>query len=157
MTQEIEKKFLIRGDFRKDVFKSLRITQGYLCSAPERTVRIRVRDDRGFITIKGIAGASGASHFEWEKEIPADEAMELLALAEPGVIDKTRHLIRNSDGVHTWEVDEFHGDNEGLLMAEIELGDENESFDRPDWLGEEVTGDGRYYNSMLARNPFKNW
>ena len=107
MAQEIEKKFLVKGDFKSEAFKATRITQGYLSSVPERTVRIRVKGDKGFITVKGIGNASGAARFEWEKEIPVDEVKSLLELAEPGVIDKTRYLVKNTDGVHTWEVDEF--------------------------------------------------
>lgn len=157
MAQEIERKFLVRGEFRDEEFKAVRIVQGYLCSAPERTVRVRIKGESGFITIKGEGSVTGVSRYEWEKEIPLSEAEELLGLAEQGVIDKTRHLIRNTDGVHLWEVDEFHGDNEGLAVAEIELSNEDDPFDKPDWLGEEVTGDSRYYNSALSKNPFKNW
>lgn len=157
MAQEIERKFLVKGDFKAEAFKSTRITQGYLSSVPERTVRVRVKGDRGFITIKGIGNASGAARFEWEKEIPVEEVKSLLELAEPGVIDKTRYLVRAADGVHTWEVDEFYGDNEGLIVAEVELTDENEPYDKPAWLGEEVTGDPRYFNSMLMKNPYKKW
>ena len=157
MAQEIERKFLVRGDFRREAFAASRITQAYLSSVPGRTVRIRVNGERGFITVKGASNASGIARFEWEKEIPVEEALALLALAEPGVIDKTRYLVKNTDGVHTWEVDEFSGDNEGLTVAEIELADENEPFDRPAWLGEEVTGDPRYYNATLKKNPYKNW
>ena len=149
MAQEIEKKFLVKGDFKADAFKATRITQGYLSSVPERTVRIRVKGDKGFITIKGIGNASGAARFEWEKEIPVEDVKALL--------DKTRYLVKNTDGVHTWEVDEFYGDNEGLTVAEVELADENEPFDKPAWLGEEVTGDPKYFNSMLMKNPYKNW
>jgi adenylate cyclase len=154
---EIEKKFLVKGDFKKDAFKATRITQGYLSSVPERTVRVRVKGDKGFITIKGIGSASGAARFEWEKEIPVEEVKALLDICEPGVIDKTRYLVKNADGVHTWEVDEFYGENEGLTLAEIELAGEDDKFDKPSWLGEEVTGDARYYNSMLMKNPYKNW
>lgn len=157
MAQEIEKKFLVKGDFKSEVTKETRITQGYLSSVPERTVRVRVKGTKGFITIKGISNASGASRFEWEKEIPVEEVQSLLELAEPGFIDKTRYLVPNTDGKHTWEVDEFYGDNEGLTVAEIELTDENEPFDKPAWLGEEVTGDPKYFNSMLMKNPYKNW
>lgn len=157
MGQEIEKKFLVKGDFKASAFKAIRITQGYLCSAPERTVRVRVKGDKGFITVKGIGNESGASRFEWEKEIPVSEAEALIGLAEPGVIDKTRYLVKNTDGIHTWEVDEFYGDNEGLVVAEIELSDEKEAFDKPEWLGREVTGDPKYFNSMLMKNPYKNW
>lgn len=148
MLQEIEKKFLVKGDFRNEVFKTVHIVQGYLSRVPERVVRIRIKDDKGFITIKGKN--VGTTRFEWEKEIPFEEAKKLLELCEPGLVDKTRHLIKNTDGKHTWEVDVFHGSKEGIVIAEIELDDENEPFDRPSWLGEEVTGDRRYYNSSLS-------
>lgn len=158
MAQEIERKFLVKCDcFKDEAFKATRIIQGYLSSVPERTVRVRVKGDRGYITVKGAGNASGAARFEWEKEISAEEANLLLELAEPGMIDKTRYLVKNTDGVHTWEVDEFYGDNEGLVVAEVELSDENEPFDKPKWLGEEVTGDNRYFNSMLIKDPYKNW
>ncbi len=155
MAQEIERKFLVNGDFRKDAFKATRITQGYLCSVPERTVRVRVKGEKGYITIKGIGSASGASRFEWEKEIPVEEVKQLLEICEPGVIDKTRYLVKS--GEHTFEVDEFYGDNDGLVVAEVELHSEDEAFVKPEWLGEEVTGDAKYYNSMLMKNPYKNW
>ena len=155
MAQEIEKKFLVEGDFKPFVKKATRITQGYLSSVPERTVRVRVKGEKGFITIKGIGSASGASRFEWEKEIPVEDAQELLKICEPGVIDKTRYLV--DAGNHTYEVDEFYGDNEGLTVAEVELGAEDEAFEKPSWLGEEVTGDAKYYNSMLIKDPYKNW
>jgi len=155
MGQEIEKKFLVKGDFLPFVNKSTRIVQGYLSSVPERTVRVRIKGDNGFLTIKGIGNDSGASRFEFEKEITVDEANELLKICEPGVIDKVRHLVKVEP--YTFEVDEFHGENEGLTVAEIELPDENAVFDRPEWLGEEVTGDKRYYNSMLMKNPFTKW
>lgn len=155
MNIEIERKFLVKGDYKKSSFKSFRITQGYLNSASGRTVRVRVRDDQGFLTIKGKAAKGGFARFEWEKEIPVEEALELIKLCEPGVIDKTRHLVKA--GNHTFEVDEFHGDNEGLVVAEVELGAEDEVFERPSWLGDEVTGDRRYHNSQLISNPFKNW
>ena len=157
MAQEIERKFLVKGDFKAEAFKAIRITQGYLCSVPERTVRVRVKGDKGFITVKGISNASGASRFEWEREIPVEEVRALLELAEPGVIDKTRYLVKAADAVHTWEVDEFYGDNDGLTVAEVELADENEAFSQPEWLGEEVTGDPKYFNAMLMKNPYKNW
>ena len=157
MAQEIERKFLVKGEYKHLAFQSVRITQGYLNSAPERTVRIRVKDNQAFLTIKGSTNATGISRFEWEKEIPLEEGKALLQLAEPGVIDKTRYLVRNTDGTHVWEVDEFYGDNAGLTLAEIELSAEDEAFDRPAWLGREVTADSRYYNSMLAKNPYKNW
>ena len=148
MALEIEKKFLVKGDFRNEVFKTIHIVQGYLSRVPERVVRIRIKDDKGFITIKGKN--VGATRFEWEKEIPVEEAKKLLELCEPGLVDKTRHLIKNTDGKHIWEVDVFHGRKEGIVIAEIELNDENEPFDRPSWLGKEVTGDKRYYNSSLS-------
>ena len=157
MAQEIEKKFLVKGDFKGEAFKAMHITQGYLSSVPKRTVRVRVKGEQGFITIKGISNASGAARFEWEKEIPIEEVQQLLEICEPGVIDKTRYLVKNTDGKHTWEVDEFYGDNDGLTVAEVELTDENEPFDKPAWLGEEVTGDPKYFNSMLMKNPYKNW
>lgn len=155
MAQEIERKFLVAGDFKAEVFKSTRIIQGYLSSVPERTVRVRVKGDKGFLTIKGIGSQSGVSRFEWEKEIPTEEAQQLLAICEPGVIDKTRYLVKA--GEHTFEVDEFYGDNDGLVVAEVELSSEDEAFAKPAWLGEEVTGDVKYYNSMLMKNPYKNW
>lgn len=155
MAQEIERKFLVKGDFKPFVQKATRIVQGYLSSVPERTVRVRIKGDKGFLTIKGIGNKSGASRFEWETEISVEDAKNLLEICEPGVIDKTRYLVKV--GNHTYEVDEFYGDNEGLTVAEIELGSEDEAFDKPEWLGEEVTGDVKYYNSMLMKNPFKNW
>ncbi|MCX7875480.1 MAG: CYTH domain-containing protein [Melioribacteraceae bacterium] len=155
MAQEVEKKFLVKGEFKHLAEKSTRITQGYLSSVPERTVRVRIKGDKGFITVKGIGNDSGASRFEWEKEISVKDVEDLLKICEPGVIDKTRYLVKYKN--HTFEVDEFYGENEGLILAEVELSDENENFEKPEWLGEEVTGDVKYYNSMLMKNPFKNW
>ncbi|MGE5383944.1 MAG: CYTH domain-containing protein [Omnitrophica WOR_2 bacterium] len=155
MSQEIERKFLVTGEFKRFAFKQYHIIQGYLSTVPERTVRVRIKDSIGFLTIKGIASDDGISRYEWEKEIPFNEAKELLVLCEPIVIDKTRYLIEN--GAHTFEVDEFHEDNEGLIIAEIELNSENESFNKPDWIGEEVSGDARYYNAALSKVPFKKW
>lgn len=155
MAQETERKFLVRGDFKHLAYKQTRITQGYLCSVPERTVRVRTKGDKGFITIKGIGNASGASRYEWEKEIPAEEVTELLKICEPGVIDKTRYQVKA--GPHTYEVDEFYGENQGLIVAEVELTTENEDFEKPEWLGDEVTGDVKYYNSMLMKHPFTKW
>lgn len=156
MAQEIERKFLVKSDaYKAQSHKATRITQGYLCSVPERTVRVRVKGEKGFITIKGMGSESGASRFEWEKEIPVDEVRQLLDICEKGVIDKTRYLVKS--GEHTFEVDEFYGDNEGLTVAEVELGREDEAFIKPEWIGEEVTGDVRYYNSMLMKKPYKNW
>jgi len=153
--QEIERKFLVKGDFRPFVSKSTRIVQGYLSSVPERTVRVRIKGDKGFLTIKGIGNNSGASRFEFEKEITIAEATELLQICEPGVIDKIRHLVKVEP--YVFEVDEFHGENDGLTVAEIELPDENAAFSKPEWLGEEVTGDKRYYNSMLMKFPYSTW
>ena len=155
MANEIERKFLVKGEFKNLASKSTRIVQGYLSSIPERTVRVRIKGDKGYITIKGIGNASGASRYEWEKEIPASEVEELLKICEPGVIDKTRYLV-NEDN-HTFEVDEFYGENKGLVLAELELRSEDESFQKPNWLGEEVTGDTKYFNSMLMKNPFTKW
>lgn len=155
MALEIERKFLVKGDFKVSSKKKIRITQGYLSSVPERNVRVRIKGEQGFITIKGISNASGASRYEWEKEIPVAEVKELLELCEPGIIDKMRFLV--DFGSHTFEVDEFYGDNEGLIVAEIELSAENEKFLKPEWLGDEVTGDTKYYNSALVKNPYKNW
>jgi adenylate cyclase len=155
MAQEIERKFLVKGDFKCESMRAVRITQGYLSSEPERTVRVRIKGDRGFLTIKGISNASGATRYEWEKEIPVSEADELLRICEPGVIDKTRYEVRR--GSHVFEVDEFYGENEGLILAEVELSSEEEEFERPGWLGEEVTGDSRYYNSALIRDPYRSW
>lgn len=152
MAKEIERKFLVSGEFRQDSPESYRIMQGYICSDPDRTVRVRVREDKGFLTIKGRGSEDGLSRYEWEKEIPVAEAAELMALCGSGVIDKTRYLV--PFGKHTYEVDVFHGANEGLVLAEIELSDEQEAFEKPSWLGEEVTGDVRYYNSMLSLHPF---
>lgn len=156
MAQEIEKKFLVTNDaFKKEAFENSHIIQGYLSSVPERAVRIRIRDQSGFITIKGIGNESGASRFEWEKEMPLIEAEELMKLCEPGVIDKTRYKVKVKGG--TFEVDEFHGENDGLIVAEMELTNEHDYFDRPNWLGKEVTGDTKYYNAMLMKLPFSKW
>ena len=155
MSQEIERKFLVKGDFKQNSDSSMRITQGYLSSAPERIVRIRIYGDKAFLTIKGITNSSGISRYEWEKEIVVAEAHELLKLCEPGIIDKTRYLVKS--GKNTFEVDEFYGANEGLVVAEIELVEENQQFEKPDWLGEEVTGDKKYFNSRLVKTPFSRW
>ena len=155
MPQEIERKFLVTGDFRNEVAESVHIVQGYISAQPDRTVRIRIRGERGYITIKGRTDSSGLSRYEWEKEIPLSEAEELLLLCGPGVIDKTRHLIKA--GKHLFEVDEFHGDNKGLVIAEIELSSADEQFIKPSWLGREVTSESKYYNSSLSLKPFKNW
>jgi adenylate cyclase len=156
MGQEIERKFLVKGDFMSQVTKQTRITQGYLSSVPERTVRARIKGDKGFLTIKGIGGTSGASRFEWETEISVEEASSLLEICEPGVIEKTRYIVPEVSGLK-FEVDEFYGDNEGLTVAEIELPSEDHPFAKPEWLGDEVTGNVSYYNSTLMKNPYKNW
>lgn len=155
MAQEIERKFLVRGEFKSLAYASERIVQGYLSSVPERTVRVRIKGEKGFLTIKGIADEEGVSRYEWEKEIPANEAQELMQLCEPGVIDKVRYLVKC--GTHVFEVDEFRGENAGLILAEVELQAAAEDFERPEWLGEEVTGDKRYYNSMLSKRPYSQW
>ena len=155
MFQEIERKFLVVGDFKSKAFQATEIRQGYLCKDNGLTVRVRMKGDKGYLTIKGKR--SGISRFEWEKEITEEEAFALLGLVESGFIEKTRYLVPNTDGKHTWEVDEFHGDNEGLVIAEIELSDANEPFDKPDWIGKEVTDDTRCYNSQLVKHPFKTW
>lgn len=154
MPQEIERKFLVEGDYRSQAYASDRIVQGYISSAHGRTVRVRIRGGRGYLTIKGASDASGTSRYEWEKEIPVDEARELMALCEPGVIDKIRYLVRS--GSHVFEVDEFHGENEGLVVAEVELAAADEPFERPAFIGREVTGDVRYYNSQLMKRGRQN-
>lgn len=156
MAQEIERKFLVKNDdFKKESFGEIKIVQGFLSTVPERTVRIRIKGDKGFITIKGISNKSGTSRFEWEKEISVQDANDLLKISEPGVIEKTRFNVKS--GNHTFEVDEFYGDNVGLIVAEVELMAEYEIFDKPTWLGDEVTGQVKYYNSMLMKHPYKNW
>jgi len=155
MAQEIERKFLVVGDFKPFAHKQSRITQAYLSSVPERTVRVRINGDKAYLTIKGIGNHSGTSRYEWEKEIAVGEAEELLKICEPGIIDKTRYLVKSGD--HVFEVDEFHGENQGLIVAEIELNSEDDAFEKPAWLGEEVTGLVRYFNSMLMKTPFTKW
>ncbi|QYN51208.1 MULTISPECIES: CYTH domain-containing protein [Apibacter] len=155
MGQEIERKYLITGEFKSKAIKSLQIKQGYLSSIPERTVRVRIQDNQGFLTIKGSNKKNSISRFEWEKEITKEEANELIQLCEVGIIDKIRYIVPFGDKII--EVDEFYGENEGLILAEIELDDENENIEKPNWLGKEVTDDPRYYNSMLMKNPYKNW
>ena len=153
---EIERKFLVQSDdFKIQAKNKYRIVQGFLNTHPERTVRVRIKGDKGFLTIKGISNERGTSRFEWEKEIDVNEAEQLLKLCELGVIDKIRYEV--NIGKHVFEVDEFFGDNEGLLVAEVELNDENDKFDKPIWLGEEVTGQHKYYNSQLSKNPYILW
>ena len=153
---EIERKFLVTAtDFISESTAQFRIVQGYLNSNPERTVRVRIKGNKGFLTIKGKGNESGMSRFEWEKEIAISEAEALLLLCEKSAIDKIRYEVPM--GKHTYEVDVFAGENEGLIVAEIELQSETESFEKPNWLGEEVTSDERYYNAFLSNNPFKSW
>ncbi len=155
-SKEIERKFLVKShDYRKEAQKTEEITQGFLSSVPERTVRVRMVDKMGWITVKGIGNASGITRFEWEKEIPGSEAKSLLDLCEPGRIEKTRYYVKR--GAHTFEVDEFKGHNQGLVIAEIELEEETESFEHPSWLGEEVTGQIKYYNASLSKLPYSQW
>ena len=153
---EIERKFLVNSNkFREESFRSELLVQAYLNSDPRRAVRVRIKGDQGFLTIKGKSDESGRSRFEWEKEIPQQDAEDLLQLCEPGEIRKTRFLVKA--GNKTIEVDEFFDANEGLIIAEIELTSIEETFEKPEWLGEEVTGDKRYYNSYLSKKPFNTW
>lgn len=154
MVKEIERKFLVKGDFMPYVSSSTRIEQGYVAKSDELTLRIRTRDEQGFLTIKGRTNAAGMSRAEWEYEIPVNEARELLKFSN-GTISKTRYLVPVGD--HVFEVDRFYGENEGLIVAEVELQSEDEEYPRPDWLGEEVTGDRRYYNSQLLKHPYSTW
>lgn len=154
--QEIERKFLVESSaFKEESERHKRIVQGYLNSHPERTVRVRINGDKAWLTIKGKSSNSGMTRFEFEKEITIGEASSLLKLCEPGTIEKVRYEVRS--GSHLFEVDEFLGENEGLVLAEVELQSENEQFEQPEWLGREVTGNIKYYNSQLIRNPYKNW
>ncbi|WP_340076996.1 CYTH domain-containing protein [Leptobacterium sp. I13] len=153
---EIERKFLVSSEgYKETAIKTVRITQGFLNTDPERTVRVRIKEDKGYIAVKGKTNASGLTRFEWEKEIPHEEATELMKLCEAFVIDKIRYEVPFIN--HLFEVDVFLGDNEGLVVAEVELISEAEKFSKPKWLGGEVTGDIKYYNSQLSKNPYKNW
>ena len=154
--EEIERKFFVTSiDFIAQSNNQNRIVQGYLNSNPSRTVRVRIKGAKGFLTIKGKGNASGTTRFEWETEIAVAEAELLLQLCEKGIIDKIRYEILV--GKHTFEVDVFSGENQGLIMAEVELSEENEFFEKPNWLGIEVTGDKRFFNSYLSENPFTTW
>ncbi|PQJ80393.1 CYTH domain-containing protein [Polaribacter porphyrae] len=156
MSLEIERKFLVKNnDFKQEAYQQKRMQQGYLNSNKKRTVRIRTTDEKAFITIKGKSNKSGTTRFEWEKEISLEEAEKLLLLCESSIIDKTRFYIKK--GKHIFEVDEFYGDNNGLIIAEVELSSENETFEKPNWIGKEVTGNQQYYNSYLSKKPYKNW
>lgn len=153
---EIERKFLVLSEaFKLDSVRQNIIAQGYLSSVAERTVRIRIKNKQGFITIKGKSSENGLSRMEWEKEIALDEAQQLLSLCEKGVIEKIRYEV--PVGNHIYEVDVFEGENFGLVIAEIELQSETEEFSVPDWIGKEVTNDTRYYNAYLSNNPFSGW
>ncbi len=153
---ETERKFLVTSMAFQDIaFKKSRIFQGFLSTDPKRTVRIRINGEKGYVTIKGESNESGVSRFEWEKEIEIGEAGQLLQLCLPGKIEKIRHFVKM--GSHIFEVDEFLNENQGLIIAEIELKDENETFVKPSWLGQEVTGHARYYNSQLSLHPFCTW
>ena len=136
---------------------STHIVQGYICSERGRTVRIRIRDEKAYLTIKGPSDKKGMSRYEFEREIPMDDAKEMLKLCVGGVVDKRRYLVPSPDGIHTFEVDEFYGDNEGLVMAEVELHREDEPYATLPFIGKEVTGDVRFYNTNLMKNPYKNW
>lgn len=156
MMIEIERKFLVVSDaFKTEAFKNTRITQGFLSTDPERTVRVRTKGNKGFLTVKGKSNTSGTSRFEWEKELTFEEAEALLKLCKKGIIDKIRYEVKCN--AHVYEVDEFFGDNKGLIVAEIELTSEEEAFEKPTWLGKEVTGDVKYYNSQLSAMPFCEW
>ena len=155
---EIERKFLVHKagrPYKEQAYASSRITQGYICGERGRTVRVRIRDGRGFLTIKGPSDTTGTTRYEFEKEITPAEAEELMKLCEPGLIDKNRYLV--PAGKHVFEVDEFFGDNSGLIMAEVELSSPDEPFERPPFLGREVTGDKRFYNAHMRKMPFKLW
>ncbi len=153
---EIERKFLVKSDFYKTAATSeVRIVQGFLNTDPERTVRVRIKADKAFLTIKGGGNASGTTRFEWETEISVGEATNLIDLCEPGILEKTRFEVPY--GNHIFEVDEFMAENKGLVVAEIELQHEDEPFEKPDWLADEVTGDVKYYNSQLSQRPFSSW
>ena len=153
---EIERKFLVKNtSFIEKAFRKRRILQGYICSDAERSVRIRMREDEAFLTIKSATNERGWSRYEYEQPLPMNDAEELIRLCLPGMIEKVRHYVA-FDG-HTWEVDVFHGENEGLIVAEIELAFEEETFALPDWVGQEVSGEPKYYNAMLAKHPFSKW
>jgi adenylate cyclase len=156
MAHEIELKFLVKGNFKPFVAEKSEIIQAYLSTDPNRTVRIRIRDEKGYINIKGAAKVSGIMRFEWEQEIPLEDAKELMELRKTGLVEKTRYIIPAKNGLE-FEVDEFHGDNEDLLMAEIELPSTDTAFEKPEWLGEEVTGNPAFYSSELSGNPYCNW
>ena len=153
MAIEIERKFLVRGDSWRAGAVGTDYQQGYLSIAPQCSVRVRVADVQAWLTIKGAS--EGLTRQEFEYPLPRDDAQALLGLCLPGIISKTRYLLTH--GKHRWEIDEFHGDNAGLLLAEIELEHEDEAFQKPEWLGEEVSDDPRYYNAALSARPYCQW
>lgn len=155
MAYEIERKFLVKGDYKSQSSKSFRIKQGYLSLSKKNVVRVRIKGEKAYITIKNIPEKETIIRNEWEYEIPVSDAEQMLFLCQSAIIDKTRYLV--NVGNHVFEVDEFYGDNEGLLIAEIELDAENETFKKPDWLGDEVTGDMKYHNSYISLHPYKEW
>jgi len=156
MALEIERKFLVKKGINiSSLGKTVEIIQGYLSSIKERTVRVRIKGNKAFLTIKGVSNESGVSRYEFEKEISLIEAKELLELCEKPILRKTRTNVKV--GSHIFEIDKFLLENEGLIIAEVELNNENELFEKPSWLGKEVTGDIKYYNSNLLKNPYKNW
>lgn len=153
---EIERKFLVKSTQYQTLYTTkYQITQGYLNTDPHRTVRVRIKGEKGYITIKGISDTAGVTRFEWEKEIPLNEAQSLVEMCEEGIIDKIRYEVMHEG--HLYEIDEFNGNNAGLVVGEIELNAEDEHFTKPDWLGEEVTGNNKYYNSYLSQKPYKDW
>ena len=156
MALEIERKFLVLDDsYKHEAFSSYHIMQGYICRTGGKTVRVRIRDQQAFLTIKGPSLDGGLSRFEFEQEIPLADAEQLMMLCESGIIDKTRWLVKSHD--HVFEVDEFHGDNAGLVVAEVELARAEESVQKPSFIGEEVTGDRCYYNAQLCQHPYCRW
>ena len=156
MVQEIERKFLVKGDFKTYAIEEKIIIQGYLSTIAKSTVRVRIYGDKGYITIKGKTNKTGLSRYEWEKEIPMADVIDLLKLCEDNKIEKTRFIVPANDDL-VFEIDEFYGENKGLIIAEIELPNEDTIFTKPIWLGKEVTGISKYYNAMLVKNPFKKW
>jgi CYTH domain-containing protein len=153
---EIERKFLVKSeDFKKEATSKTLIIQGFLNTHPNRTVRVRIEGEKGVLTVKGKSSKDGTTRFEWETEIPVEEAKKLLQLCKKEIIEKYRYEVTFK--ANLFEIDEFLGDNEGLIITEIELNDVNQNFEKPKWLGEEVTGDTKYYNSQLSKKPFKNW
>lgn len=153
---EIERKFLVNGDFKSQAIKETKIIQSFLSTDPERTVRVRITGEKAYLTIKGLSNQNGLSRYEFEKELNIKDAQDLLKICLPGTIEKMRYIIPIPDNLY-FEVDEFLGENHGLVIAEIELPSEEFQFFKPEWLRNEVTGDNKYYNSVLMKNPYQNW